>query len=435
MDKVPEHITAIVGAGAVLDFNYAYNGNIKPTTTTITETVRNLKVERINHEESDIINKIYNLVQDEMTSIYRKRGLRNKYTLNFEELYFLIESLESYTKTDIEYYNPNGRSPLSALLSLKEELCPHSQIEYARACGCIIKAIINIIDEYDTHFRKNSDCEQWYRKFWRGDEKCKFDIFTFNYDTTIEQSLGEYEDGFELIENNAEGIFAFNPQKLLKNPDALSTVQHLHGCIYYSACLPIECDKTHSYRDMFKTRSVQEAWKLGNAYYQEAATQAREFYYNSPILVGLLKLDKMTFMPNSIYHANLVNKLVENSGLFIVGYSFGDLYVNQLLQRRLLMNGANHRMVIIDYFPPRVNSIESLYRYLYDENERMLQFIMPFFKVRIEDFKIRGLDFTSYNAPIYSEDHKCMLLICGFKKAVELHSNLIVNFLQNEIII
>ena len=136
-----------------------------------------------------------------------------------------------------------------------------------------------------------------------------------------------------------------------------------------------------------------------------------------------------------IYHANLVNKLVENSGLFIVGYSFGDLYVNQLLQRRLLMNGANHRMVIIDYFPPRVNSIESLYRYLYDENERMLQFIMPFFKVRIEDFKIRGLDFTSYNAPIYSEDHKCMLLICGFKKAVELHSNLIVNFLQNEIII
>lgn len=430
MDKYPEHITTIVGAGAVLDFDYDYNGNIKPSTTTITELVRHLKVERINHEESDLVNKIYNLVQDEMTSVYRKRDLRNQYALNFEELYFLIESLGSYTKTDIEYYDPYKRAPLSALLSLKEELCPYSQIEYGRACGVINRAIINIIDEYDTHFRKNPDREQWYRKFWQGDSKRKFDIFTFNYDTTIEQSLGEYEDGFELIENNVDGISAFNPQRLLKNPDALSTVQHLHGCIYYSGCLPIECNQTHSYRDMFKARSVQEALKLANSYYQEATTQARESYYNSPILVGLRKLDKMTFMPSSIYHANLVNKLVENSGLLIVGYSFGDLYVNQLLQRRLLMNGANHRMVIIDYFPPRVNSVESLYRYLYDENGRMLQFIMPFFKVRIEDFKIQGLDFTSYNSPIYSEDHKCMLLICGFKKAVELNSNLILNFLQ-----
>lgn len=431
-----KRITTIVGAGVVLDFDYGYNGNIKPSTATITESVKNLKVERIDHGESDLINKVYNFVQDEMTSIYRKRGLRNEYSLNFEELYFLIESLRSYTKTDIEYYDPYGCAPLSTLLSLKEELCSYSQIEYVRACGVIIQAIISIIDEYDTHFRKNSACEQWYRKFWQGDEKCKFDIFTFNYDTTIEQSLGEYEDGFELIKNNAKGISAFNPQRLLKNPDALSTIQHLHGCIYYSGCLPIECNKTHSYRDMFKTRSVQEALKLANAYYQEATTQARESYYNSPILVGLRKLDKMTFMPSSIYHANLVNKLVENSGLLIVGYSFGDLYVNQLLQRRLLMNGTNHRMVIIDYFPSYVNSALSLRSYMYDHRGMMLHFLEPFLQFSFDDnFNVQGVDFTSYNDPIYSEDHKCMLLICGFKKAVELHSNLILDFLQEGVLV
>ena len=425
-----KRITSIVGSGAVLDFDYSYNGNHKPSTRYITDSIKDLKVERINREESDLINKVYKLVVEDMTSLYRKRGFRNEYTLNFEELYFIIESLESYTKTDIEYYDPYGRAPLSALLSLEKQLSSYSQIEYVRACGVIIKAIIDIIDEYNTHFCQNLDYEQWYRQFWQGNIECKFDIFTLNYDTTIEQSLGKYEDGFELIESNAEGISAFNPKRLLKNPDALSTVQHLHGCIYYSGCLPVECNKTHSYRDMFKTKSVQEASKLANGYYQEGKTQAREFYYNSPILVGMRKLDKMTFLPSSIYHANLVNKLVDNSGLLIVGYSFGDLYVNQLLQRRLLMNGTNHRMVIIDYFPPCVNSVESLYRYLYDENGRMLQFIMPFFKVRIEDFKIRGLVFTSYNAPIFSEDHKCMLLICGFKKAVELHSDIILDFLQ-----
>ena len=77
-----KRITSIVGSGAVLDFDYSYNGNHKPSTRYITDSIKDLKVERINREESDLINKVYKLVVEDMTSLYRKRGFRNEYTLN-----------------------------------------------------------------------------------------------------------------------------------------------------------------------------------------------------------------------------------------------------------------------------------------------------------------------------------------------------------------
>ena len=49
--------------------------------------------------------------------------------------------------------------------------------------------------------------------------------------------------------------------------------------------------------------------------------------------------------------------------------------------------------------------------------------------LRIEDFKIKGAEFRTYNDPIYSDDHKCMLFICGFRKAVELYTDQILDFL------
>ena len=427
-----KRITTIVGAGAVLDFDYSYENAFYPSTLHITNAIKNLTFKGVEIDQCDVINTIYNLAFKRKLSVYdnyplKKRYLSNKYEFYFEELYFLLESMLSLAENGIEYYDPNGVPPLATLITVREELKDYKHVEYERALSTILKSIIDIVDRYDNHFRENTDSESWYRSFWKGEDDIKYDIFTFNYDTTIEQSIGEYEDGYELLENASDKISAFKPRKLLLNPNDLSTIQHLHGCIYYAEC-PVECSNTYHYRDFFKMNSVKDALKhLGIQ--QDELTQAKEFYKNSPILIGLRKLDKMTSMPNSIYHANLVNKLVENSGLLIVGYSFGDLYVNQLLQSRLTMNGTNHRMVIIDYFPPRVNSIQNLYRYLSDENWRMLQFIKPFFNVRIDDFIIHGFDFTSYNDPIYSEDHKCMLFICGFKKAVELHSGLIHQFL------
>lgn len=428
MHNAIKYITTIIGAGAVLDFDYNYQDSIFPSSRNITDYIKNLKVQDVDNKESDVISKVYNLACDRLSQIYEKRGICKQYELNFEELYFLLESLLSYTETGIDYLNPYGRSPLSMLVCIRDELQKYYHVEYERALTKILKVIIDIIARYDNHFKEFADSEKWYRSFWQGKENIKYDIFTFNYDTTIEQSIEDYEDGFEIVDNHRDKISAFVPQKLIHNSKKQSTIQHLHGCIYYAE-YPIESGMLYSHRDFFKMNYVNDTLK-SIGLQQNEQTQARELYMNSPILVGLRKLDKMTYMPNSIYHANLVNALMKNRGLLIVGYSFGDLYVNQLMQRRLLMRGDDHRIVIIDSFPKSINSVIDLYRYMDDYQGKMIHFLKPFFNFQFDDnFKLTGVEFTSYNEPIYSKDHKCMLLICGFKKAVELHADLIQNFL------
>lgn len=428
MNRTFKYITTIIGAGAVLDFDYEYPNSIIPSTKNITNAIRELKVQDIDNKESDVISQVYNLVNNKFSYIYEKRGINKKYELNFEELYFLLESLLSYTETGVDYFSPSGCAPISILVCVCQELQRYYHVEYARALMHILKVIIDIIAQYDDHFRKNTDKENWYRIFWKGKENIRYDIFTFNYDTTIEQSIGDYEDGFELIANHKDKISAFQPQKLIQNQNNLSTIQHLHGCIYYAE-RPTESTTIYSCRDFFKMTSVNDALRYIGLQ-QNDQTQARESYINSPILVGLRKLDKMTYMPNSIYHANLVKALMKNRGLLVVGYSFGDLYVNQLMQRRLLMRGEDHRMVIIDCFPKYINSAIKLYRYMSDNKGQIVNFLRPFISFEFGDnLELTGIEFTSYDEPIYSTDHKCMLLICGFKKAVELHADLIQDFL------
>lgn len=139
----------------------------------------------------------------------------------------------------------------------------------------------------------------------------------------------------------------------------------------------------------------------------------------------------MTSLPHSIYHANLTTTLQKNKGLLIVGYSFGDLYVNQLLQRRILMHGDAHRMVIIDSFPEFVNSKVSFYRYLMEYRPRLYFFLRSFIDFSFDDhFQLFGIEFTSHDEPIYSTNHNCMFLIGGFKKAICQHEELIRNYLD-----
>lgn len=423
-----KRITTIIGAGAVLDFDYTYSNAVKPSSKNILNEIKDLKVQGYDKEFSDVISKVYNLANNTFNKIYKNRGLlQEHYELNFEYLYFLLESMLNFS-SDIKYLDPHSFPPLYTILNVKDELKDYFHIEYARALHAIVKKITKIIDTYDVHFRSDPYAESWYKSFWKERDNIKFDIFTFNYDTTIEYSIGNYEDGYRPIPNNSLGISFFDPKALLNNTRKLSTVNHLHGCIYYSECAPIECKQTHSNRDMFKMRTVDDAMsQLGVQ--SKNQTQAQEMFLNSPILIGLRKLDKMTNLPSSIYHSHLINKLFRNKGLLIIGYSFGDLYVNQLIQRRLLMKGEKHRLVIIEYFPSYVNSTTSFFRHLTDNCRGLKAFLDPLMDMRFCNFNLVNVTFKSYDEPIYSNDKKIMIFICGFKRAVELHKDLIYNFL------
>lgn len=167
-------------------------------------------------------------------------------------------------------------------------------------------------------------------------------IFTFNYDNTIENSIGEYNDGFRNFEPNLQ---RFEPELLWNNEKDLPTISHLHGNILYGNAMPGFLQGIYSPRDLYKFSNVD----LNNlALLMFPRNQAQETIVNSPIITGMHKTDKMCYMPHSFYHAFFVRMVLENPSLLIVGYSFNDIYVNQIIERRRLIHSDKQRVVIID---------------------------------------------------------------------------------------
>ena len=83
-------------------------------------------------------------------------------------------------------------------------------------------------------------------------------IFNLNYDNTIENSLGEYEDGFPPIEEG-ENYSRFSAKRYYENQRGVSTIAHLHGQILFSEAREYPFD--YNIRDMVKNRDYQTACK------------------------------------------------------------------------------------------------------------------------------------------------------------------------------
>lgn len=111
------------------------------------------------------------------------------------------------------------------------------------------------------------------------------------------------------------------------------------------------------FEDWVKYPNYAEARKrmIGRSQSQPHS-QTKETIYNGPIITGLNKTAKLNCVPFDFYHANLINSIIRNNKLLIIGYSFGDLYCNQLIHRMNLLHGDKARVCIIDYFNLKGNN-------------------------------------------------------------------------------
>ena len=75
MKRTFKYITTIIGAGAVLDFDYEYPNSIIPSTKNITNAIRELKVQDIDNKELDVISQVYNLVNNKFSCLFEKSML------------------------------------------------------------------------------------------------------------------------------------------------------------------------------------------------------------------------------------------------------------------------------------------------------------------------------------------------------------------------
>lgn len=415
--------TTILGAGAVLDFDFC--GIDIPTTSNITRICIEQRVQGYNLDEIDLIKQIYNKVIDSAKSEYKKShpNISNHIPLiSFEDLFEVIETLYSYNRT--WKHERHQTSHISTLI--KSEISFES-IEYYRSLIAIIKTIINIVNAYDTRFKENNR-ELWYKQFWKSFNG-QIDVFSFNYDTTIEHSVEKYNDGFV---NFTPQYKRFEPKALWNKNKNLATINHLHGCIMYADINPKSLEFNYSHRDLYKFYNIEKVLSM-LGYQWLPHNQAGNDIFYTPIITGLKKTDKICYTPHNFYHANFINKIIENPSLLICGYSFGDIYANQILERHKLIHKKNQRVVIVEKWPNYVNeNNNSLYNYYIKHTTNgFKEFVGRIIEGGISPFDIFCKFDQILDGCWQSPNGNFRLYTKGFKYSIEKYQKDIISFLQN----
>lgn len=422
-------VTIIVGAGAVLDFEHK---GIFPSVKKITEEVLKLSIQKVSGGERPLLREINDYIVRKLNQVGRPEINRyNPPQLNFESLLHVIEMCISYSGCwHKEFVSWPALPEFGTLIQPDEFLKDIQTYEYIRAAYGLQKTVMSIVNQYDASFGAGTSTEQWYRDFWNS-LSGRSNIFNLNYDNTIENSLGEYEDGFLPIEDGKD-YSRFSAKRYYENQRGVSTIAHLHGQILFSEAreYPFE----YSIRDMVKNRDYETACKNRIGRQQNPSNQAKEEYEHPDIVSGLRKTEKMTFVPNNVYLSDLTRKVVENNRLMVVGYSFGDLYLNEILGLGMAAHGDDFKVVIIDKFPQYINSYTSLFQHIAHRcNPQEYSFVSRLSKDRLY-VEIGQTEFPlivgKYGVPVVSRNGNLLMCISGFKDAVVNHKEIIMEFLE-----
>lgn len=424
-DNVNENaVTIIVGAGAVLDFKHK---GIIPSVKNITEEVLKLSIQKVDGGKRPLLRELNDYIVGKLNQVGRPKISRSMPSqLNFENLLHIIEMCISYSGCWHKEFTSWPAFPeFGALIHPDDFLKDIQTYDFIRAAFGLQKTVMDIVDQYDTAFREDTSTVQWYREFWQS-LSGKSNIYNLNYDNTIENSLGEFEDGFLSIEDGEE-YSRFSAKQYYENRRNLSTIAHLHGQILFSEAksFPFE----YSIRDMVKNRDYQTACKNRMGRQQNPSNQAKEEYVQPYIVSGSRKTEKLTFAPNNVYLSDLTRKVIENNRLMIIGYSFGDLYLNEILGLGMAAHGKDFKVVIIDRYPLYINKYTSLFQHLAHRcNPQAYRFVSRLAEDRLSveiGENVFPLVVEGYDVPITSRNGNLMMCISGFKNAVESHSKAI----------
>ncbi len=82
---------------------------------------------------------------------------------------------------------------------------------------------------------------------------------------------------------------------------------------------------------------------------RKAPTQSGEHIDLFPIITGLRKTEKILTQPFDAYFHHFYQSIFQNSKLLIIGYGFGDLYLNSILEQFTSIHGENGKAIVITY--------------------------------------------------------------------------------------
>ena len=191
-----------------------------------------------------------------------------------------------------------------------------------------------------------------YREFWRNlDEAFDLTVVTLNYDTFADQALGltGAEQGFGA--RNKEGGFRFDPRLLRSAPRRLL---HLHGSILLGYPTPDDSDCFVFEDDWDDPIFFEDAASAlrSRAIRSTSESQAGRRTTKGPFITGMNKPDKLLVEPYQTYFQVLSHQVQVCPRLLVLGYGFGDLHVNAVIDRMTRHHGSERRVASVTLNDP-----------------------------------------------------------------------------------
>ena len=296
-----EKTTVLLGAGAMIP----YGG---PTTNELTQRLLD------NKECNGFFNPIY---------------YRTNENANFE---FLLSSIESLL--DWKLANEDNNSELLTSNILLEPIYEYkyrSKWDIWKIYKEAINDIIERIKDYDNFISFNIEKYKSLVDYISNEkQKSSIKIYSLNYDRLIPRIASKH--GINFYEGIGNNGYEYNLRKFATHP---STFFNLHGSIYTSLVSG----------DVFKIFDTP----IELEYLQKInGGNPGEDKLFLPIIAGYSKSQRIMSEPFNLGIAAFMNDCNTCSRLVIVGYSFGDPYINSILKRFIKFDSTE--IIIIDYY-------------------------------------------------------------------------------------
>jgi len=343
---------------------------------------------------------------------------------HFEDIFHVLETLESYRagweSGTHERYKPRP----GAFFAPSDERYFNLMWLIAAKRG-LLEAVAEQVGESLSRFERDGR-HQWFREFWADAlRRATWDIGTLNYDNLLEQIDVELEDGFPSNPKWAR----FDPHRLWTS--RRSRILHLHGSIFYGYLPFSEQKQFIDYdEDLCKYRSSTEAretW-FGKS---SATAQSHEESVIGPLITGLRKTDKLTVHPYDEYQAVFRRAVYKSDRLLIAGYSFGDLYLNSIIDRMLGLHGSSRRIVIVTWFPGEKHSWHCDPRVLNQNHGWPGTEMYSSLGIAMDSVQPLGSSLT-YKDKLVSADGCCRVYLGGTQEAFEKYGEEILDFLISD---
>lgn len=324
-----------MGAGATIPIG-------GPTSSMITTAIRNRRqrvLEGGAWQERPFLEEVTSRLDEYLSPL----------SANFEDVLHVLETLGSYKSGWDNVAAVRFRPRPAAFVAPTEDRWRPNDQMFRSAIHDVYHGIGDCIQNSVQAFKPDTD-HRWFGDFWReAFGKANWDLATLNYDDLFDRVIApEAEDGF--TQPSSENGTPFNPERLMRC--SRIRLLHLHGSFrfgYSKILIDTNRDPT-AYNELFKFASysdARETWFTRSTNYSQANVET----ISGPMITGLHKPDKLTAEPYGEYQAILRDALKRSPRLLIIGYSFGDLYLNSLLNSHTAFHQNNRRIIVIGYFP------------------------------------------------------------------------------------